>query len=161
MSSLSLSGNVFWLRTTLAAPVSVATLPIGSANAAGSAAVVGAAAGAGGAGAGVGGGCACASRTTAVAVLASSIVSATAYARAGFASTRLANTAIIQDDVRRAVPALDPPSRGVVLESCMSAFGPLQRSHFCRSRLARQESLETDLGCSRLRSEERRVGKEC
>ena len=66
MSSFSFSGSVFWLRMTLAVPVSVATLPIGSSEAAGWAEEGGCAEGADGAGEGAGVGCACDRRTVVV-----------------------------------------------------------------------------------------------
>lgn len=121
-------------------PVSVATLPIGSSDDVAAGEAAGGEAGAGvvgraGVGVGEGSGCACASRIGAATALVSSIVSETAQVSAGAPSTKLANKASTlankastHDDRRRAVPALDPPSRGVVHERCMSAIRLLKNT---------------------------------
>src|ERR1700733_7471627 len=131
MSSLGCSGTaLWWLRVTLAVPVSVATLPIGSSDAAG---WVEAAAGEAGAGEGAGGGegCACASRvgaavalnvTDEAALLSTASASAAAIAGVTGAKTsniRPRNRRITDEGVSRAMSAFDPRSRGVINEKNM------------------------------------------
>src|SRR5579872_3756989 len=144
MSSLSLSASVAWLRTTLAVPVSVATLPIGSSEEAGCAEeAVGAAAGRGedGVAERAGGGelggkgwfCARSSDPIAPATGATpcSIAGSAAWALAGPVARRPASKASAAIGFRCQV-ASDPPLRDLVDEKSMPACNP----HFAKTSFA-------------------------